>query len=73
MGQLASVLAPLGAQLIKGNGQPPTSSSAGLNTAGSSYNLVSGGGNTPLIQNGFSTTQILVIGAVILAFFLIKR
>lgn len=74
MGQAASVLLPLGAQLIKGNGSTPPSLASGLNSSGSYYNLTSGGSNQPLIQGGFSTTTLLIIGGVALAaLFLLKK
>lgn len=69
MGNAASVLLPLGAQLIKGNGSPavPNSSAASLNTAGSAYDLNSNDQAAPLIQAGFSTTTLLIVGGVVLA------
>ena len=74
MGQAASLLLPMGAQLLKGNGSPPSSLDYGLNASGSSFNLNSGNSAGSLITNGFSTNTLLIIGGVALvALFLIKR
>jgi hypothetical protein len=71
MGNIASVLVPLGAQLIKGNGSTPSLDS-GINTSGSAYDLNSGNG--ALINSTPSTTQWLIIGAIVLGgLFLLKK
>jgi hypothetical protein len=73
MGILSTVLQPLGA--IFGQKVPASSSStAALNTSGSAYNLGSNNTAAPLINTVPSTTQWLIIGAVVLGgIFLFKR
>lgn len=76
MGLLSTLLQPVGAIAGKvfGGGSVPDNSSAALNTSGSYYGLNSSTGNSPLIQSGFTTTQLLIVGAVVLGgLFLWKR
>lgn len=68
MGQVASLLQPVGAIFGLGkSASVPNNSSAGLNTAGSAYNLNSNNQGAPLIQGGLSITTLLIVGGVILA------